>query len=809
MRESTGFEQDSDVESEEEEETQEDRAFIDDDDLEEEDDLSFYRRVDLQFPERQRPLALPAAPVQPTNPLLKKRKRLLSNLYRHLAELVVVGFNSGKYDLNVLKDILIPHLVHRAGIDLAIKRHHAYLALRTGALKFVDISNFVAAGTSYAAFLKAYQCQGEKGFFPYEHVRSLAQLEEPQLPPREAFRSWLRKSELSEEDYAVCQRAWSEKGMHSLRDFLVWYNNLDVVPFLEALDKMSQFWRRYGVDMLKEAISLPGLAFKFEMSFLKEQGLHLSSFHTQELYQLFKENMVGGPAIIFHRHAEKGQTKIRESQYGQAARPVQSVVGYDANALYLWALSQPMPVGLFTTWTPSSCGDELQPSKSWRAADEWLAWMARGLTQFRTRLDRGEKRLGPRQLPVDGYDAASQTAYGFHGCYWHGHRCWLTAKKFASAEAASDSPHSMEFLKLMRERAKRTEEKSQYLESLPELTVVSIRECQWYHQKWTDQQNVIETFLNQHFPGRSEKKQTQAQLLRRVQEGTFFGALEVDIDTPPHLRDKFSEMTPIFKNVEIERSQVGEHMQAFAEQHDIMSRPRRALIGSYKGDKILLGTPLLKFYLDQGLVVSRVHRAVQWRSHPWLEPFADFVSTSRRAADADPNQKILGETAKLVGNAGFGRFIMDLSRHQEVRYEQDESKVARAINSFFLHDLEELSGEVYELKMFKKKIKCDLPIQIGFFVFTYAKLRMLEFYYHCIDAFLDRRDFQYLEMDTDSAYMSLAGDSLEELVRPDKKEELTAGQHLWFPTTRRSMPPTTSASRAFSRWNGKETVLWG
>ena len=80
---------------------------------------------------------------------------------------------------------------------------------------------------------------------------------------------------------------------------------------------MSQFWRRYGVNMLKEAISLPTLAFKFEMSFLKEQGLHLSNFHTQDLYQLFKDNLVGRPAIIFHRHAEKGQTKIRQSQYGQ------------------------------------------------------------------------------------------------------------------------------------------------------------------------------------------------------------------------------------------------------------------------------------------------------------------------------------------------------------------------------------------------------------------------------------------------------------------------------------------------------------
>ena len=46
-------------------------------------------------------------------------------------------------------------------------------------------------------------------------------------------------------------------------------------------------------------------------------------------------------------------------------------------------------------------------------------------------------------------------------------------------------------------------------------------------------------------------------------------------------------------------------MQAFAEQHDIMTTSRCALIGPYKGGRILLGMPLLKFYLDQGLVVSK------------------------------------------------------------------------------------------------------------------------------------------------------------------------------------------------------------
>ena len=79
--------------------------------------------------------------------------------------------------------------------------------------------------------------------------------------------------------------------------------------------------------------------------------------------------------------------------------------------------------------------------------------------------------------------------------------------------------------------------------------------------------------------------------------------------------------------------------------------------------------------MKEGTRWTRVHRVVQWRSHPGLEPFADFVSTSRRAAEADPIQKILGETAKLVGNAGFGRFIVDVTRHQDVKYAKDSIKV--------------------------------------------------------------------------------------------------------------------------------------
>ena len=55
--------------------------------------------------------------------------------------------------------------------------------------------------------------------------------------------------------------------------------------------------------------------------------------------------MVGGPSIVFCRYAEKGVTKIRPHVYGEEAKTCESVVGFDANSLYLYCLGDEMPCG--------------------------------------------------------------------------------------------------------------------------------------------------------------------------------------------------------------------------------------------------------------------------------------------------------------------------------------------------------------------------------------------------------------------------------------------------------------------------------
>ena len=74
-------------------------------------------------------------------------------------------------------------------------------------------------------------------------------------------------------------------------------------------------------------------------------------------------------------------------------------------------------------------------------------------------------------------------------------------------------------------------------------------------------------------------------------------------------------------------------------------------------------------------------------------------------------------------------------------------------------------------------------MQIGFFVYQYAKLRMLQFYFDFLDKYLDRSDFQYCEMDTDSAYIAIAGPSVDSLVKPELRAEFQKDKFNWFPRT--------------------------
>lgn len=100
-------------------------------------------------------------------------------------------------------------------------------------------------------------------------------------------------------------------------------------------------------------------------------------------------------------------------------------------------------------------------------------------------------------------------------------------------------------------------------------------------------------------------------IIEDIKNDKLFGFLECDIETLPYLKDYFSGMTPIFKNTEIDpmdKDLVGEHMYNYSMSLENKNTLKSCkLMGSYYGKQILIYTPLLKWYLKHGMVITKTY----------------------------------------------------------------------------------------------------------------------------------------------------------------------------------------------------------
>ena len=189
--------------------------------------------------------------------------------------LPLFGFNSAKCDLNLIKSYLLPIPVNERDIEsTVIKNANQFILFKFGDIQLLEILIFLGGATSLDSFLKAYKTSETKGFFPYEWLDHPDKIQNTELLPYDTFYSKLRscnplEAEYTEyvkilksgftteqavvklklpkppptgiENYQHLQQIWKQEQMSTFKDFLLWYNNKDVVPTLEAMQKKIVF----------------------------------------------------------------------------------------------------------------------------------------------------------------------------------------------------------------------------------------------------------------------------------------------------------------------------------------------------------------------------------------------------------------------------------------------------------------------------------------------------------------------------------------------------------------------------------------
>ena len=190
-----------------------------------------------------------------------------------------------------------------------------------------------------------YHLLNRKGVYPYEYVNSWDRFNETQLPPIDAFYSNLNMSSISEDDYQHAQRVWKEFGIHNLGDYHDLYLRTDVVLLANMFEAFRDTClKHYKLDPAHFYTS-PGLAWK---DCLKRTGIKLELLTDPDMLVMFERGIRGGITQAVRKYA-LANNKYMGDKFDPKSES--SYLQYlDANNLYGWAMSQPLPTGGFK-WT--------------------------------------------------------------------------------------------------------------------------------------------------------------------------------------------------------------------------------------------------------------------------------------------------------------------------------------------------------------------------------------------------------------------------------------------------------------------------
>jgi G:T-mismatch repair DNA endonuclease (very short patch repair protein) len=233
-----------------------------------------------------------------------------------------------------------------------IKVNNRYRMISNGKFIFKDILSFLSPNTSVDTFLRAFNCTVPKSFFPRKVLQNITEYiqEYPELrnyqtniiellkmsniPDKKWFNHELNAKSKEKSVYSEIKNRYS-----NLFELLKEYSLKKVESTMNAIKRLVKFFQSLELDIHKDGISISGLSLRYLWK-TKDPNSKFKLFRGNEaLYEKYKDNLVGGPSIVFSHYQEKSKTLIRKNKV------CQKIIGFDANALYLWAIGQDMLCG--------------------------------------------------------------------------------------------------------------------------------------------------------------------------------------------------------------------------------------------------------------------------------------------------------------------------------------------------------------------------------------------------------------------------------------------------------------------------------
>ena len=225
-----------------------------------------------------------------------------------------------------------------------------YITFSVDGLRFIDSLNFMQRSLDSLvevtpkeelkitkSISKCSELLYKKGIYPYEYVDSFEKFAETSLPPKEELYSSLNDQHISEEEYTHAKEVWKTFDCKTLGDYHDLYVKTDVALLADVFENFRKLClKQYGLDPAHYFTS-PGLSWD---ALLKMTGVNLELLTDHDMHLFVERGIRGGISMVSKRYAKANNPLV--SDYDES-KPNSYIMYLDANNLYGWAMSKPLP----------------------------------------------------------------------------------------------------------------------------------------------------------------------------------------------------------------------------------------------------------------------------------------------------------------------------------------------------------------------------------------------------------------------------------------------------------------------------------
>ena len=175
----------------------------------------------------------------------------------------------------------------------------------------------------------------------------------------------------------------------------------------------------------------------------------------------------------------------------------------------------------------------------------------------------------------------------------------------------------------------------------------------------------------------------------------------------------------------------------------------------------------LKQYLQEGMILKKVHRGIKFYQSPWMEPYIRKNTELRKLASSSFENDFF----KLMNNSVFGKNIENIRKWQNIIL-VDNRKLALNVSSKPNFDRVTIFDEnLVAVHMKKTEVYFNKPIYVGQAILDISKTSMFDFHYNYIRKKYNNKA-ELLFTDTDSLMYLIQTDDFYQDINKENSTHL-------------------------------------